>query len=169
MKKKLHCPYCGLILHEKFYENRNRLFCNSCDAPIYENPVPATCLIVPDDQNKVLLVKRSVDPQKGLWCLPGGFIELGESPEDAALRELHEETGLKGKINKLLGVITNPNKLYDTVLLVGYLVNEYSGSMIAGDDASDIAFFSHYNLPEIAFESHMKFIRGFYMKSPESI
>ncbi len=125
-------------------------------------------MIVTDDRQNLLLVKRSVDPQKGLWCLPGGFIELGETPENAALRELYEETGLTGKIQKLLGVITNPNKLYDTVLLVGYLVTECTGSLVAGDDASDIGFFSYCNLPEIAFESHMKFIRGFYMKSPGS-
>ena len=160
MQKKLFCPYCGLRLTEKFYENRKRLFCSHCNDPIYENPVPATCLVVTDGKGRVLLVQRSVDPQKGLWCLPGGFIELGESPESAALRELYEETGLTGQIHKLLGVMTNPSQLYDSVLLVGYWIKVYSGNLIAGDDACDAAYFPPDSLPEIAFESHLKFIRG---------
>jgi ADP-ribose pyrophosphatase YjhB (NUDIX family) len=160
MQKKQFCPYCGLRLSEKFYENRNRLFCLCCNDPIYENPTPAACLVVTDAQGQILLVQRNVDPQKGLWCLPGGFIELGESPESAALRELYEETGLTGQIHKLLDVTTNPSRMYDSVLLVGYWITAYSGNLIAGDDASDVAFFPPGNLPEIAFESHLKFIRG---------
>lgn len=160
MPKKQFCPYCGLQLIEKFHENRNRLFCSHCNDPVYENPIPAACLVVTDDKGWILLVQRSVEPQKGLWCLPGGFIELGESPESAALRELYEETGLTGQIHKLLGVTTNPSRLYDSVLLVGYWVTAYSGNLIAGDDASDVAYFPPANLPEIAFESHLKFIQG---------
>ena len=159
MQKKLFCPYCGQRLSEKIHENRKRLFCCHCNDPIYENPIPAACLVVTDDRDRVLLVQRSVAPQKGMWCLPGGFIELGEPPESAALRELYEETGLTGRIHKLLGVTTNPSKMYDSVLLVGYWVKAYSGSLIAGDDASDAAFFSSGNLPEIAFESHLNFIQ----------
>ena len=159
MQKKTFCPYCGFRLVEKNHENRMRLFCEQCNGPIYENPVPASCLVVMDDQQRVLLVQRSVDPKKGFWCLPGGFIELGESPENAALRELYEETGLTGKIHKLLGVMINHNRQYDTVLLVGYLVTHYSGNLIAGDDAADAAYFSTAHLPEIAFDSHLKFIQ----------
>ena len=159
MQNKSFCPYCGHRLTERYYENRNRLFCNQCNDPIYENPTPATCLIVSDDKLRILLVQRSVDPKKGMWCLPGGFIELGESPENAALRELHEETGLTGRINKLLGVTTNPSRAYNSVLLVGYWVTTVSGTLTPGDDASDAAYFSIDNLPEIAFESHLKFIQ----------
>ena len=135
------------------------MFCNHCNDPIYENPIPAACLVVTDDLGRVLLVQRSVDPQKGFWCLPGGFIELGESPESAALRELYEETGLTGRIHELIGVTTNPSRMYDSVLLVGYRVTAVSGNLMAGDDASDAAYFPPANLPEIAFESHLQFIR----------
>ncbi len=159
MQKKCYCPYCGQRLSERFYENRHRLFCNHCNDPIYENPTPATCLVVTDVQERILLVQRSVDPKKGMWCLPGGFIELGESPENAALRELYEETGLTGRIDKLLGVTTSPSSLYNSVLLVGYWISTVSGTLKPGDDASDAAYFSIGNFPEIAFESHLKFIQ----------
>ena len=159
MRKKTNCHYCGTGLIEKFCEGALRLFCNRCQEPIYENPLPATCLVVVDSKDRVLLVKRSVEPKKGFWCLPGGFMELGETPEQAALRELKEETGLAGQIEMLLGVYANPSVLYHTVLMVGYLVKSFNGTLIAGDDAMDAAFFNYDRLPEIAFESHINFIR----------
>jgi 8-oxo-dGTP diphosphatase len=162
MRKKTFCPYCGTRLIEKICEGSPRLFCEQCDEPIYENPIPASCLVVVDNMNRVLLVKRNVEPKKGFWCLPGGFMELGETPEKAALRELKEETGLTGKINMLLAVSANPSDLYHTILMVGYLVKSYSGNLIAGDDANDVAYFHYNELPEIAFESHTGFIRMYY-------
>ncbi len=159
MQTKLFCPYCGFRLGRKHHENRDRLFCGQCNQPIYENPVPATCTVVVNAQRQILLVERSVEPHKGLWCLPGGFIEIGEYPEDAALRELREETGLTGHIQMLIGVTAHPSSLYETVLLVGYGVTRCEGQLIPGDDASDAAYFSPDSLPAIAFESHIKFIQ----------
>jgi len=129
-----------------------------CAGPIYENPVPATCTIVADGEKRILLVKRSVEPKKGYWCLPGGFMELDETPEQCALRELREETGLSGKIKLLLGVRANPSPMYHTVHMTGYLVNEFSGTPVAGDDADEVKWFSIHALPEIAFDSHRHFI-----------
>ncbi|MDP2646561.1 MAG: NUDIX hydrolase [Desulfobacterales bacterium] len=165
MQKKKYCPECASRLIEKWAEGRVRAFCESCDAPVYENPVPATCLVVVDDRERILLVERSVEPRKGFWCLPGGFIELGESPKNSALRELKEETGLTGRIHELLGVDTNHSDRYGTVLMVGYLVKKYSGMLTAADDASDAAYFPATDLPEIAFDSHMSFIRQYYSSS----
>lgn len=162
MQHKTNCCYCGAPLIRKSYEGAMRLFCNACNVPIYENPIPATCLVLIDNEDRVLLVKRRVDPKKGFWCLPGGFIELKETPEQAALRELEEETGLSGKIQMLLGVTSSASPQYDTVLMVGYLIKEYSGLLEPGDDASDAAYFEYNKLPEIAFQSHMKFIRIYY-------
>jgi len=162
MRGKKYCPYCGTGLVEKFCEGDLRRYCNRCNEPIYENPIPATCMVVVDTEDRVLLVKRSVEPKKGFWCLPGGFMELGETPEKAALRELKEETGLAGRIDMLLGVSANPSALYHTVLMVGYLVKSHSGNLIAGDDANDAAYFHYNELPEIAFESHASFIRMYY-------
>jgi ADP-ribose pyrophosphatase YjhB (NUDIX family) len=77
------------------------------------------------------------------------------------LRELEEETGLSGNIEMLLGVTASQSSQYDTVLMVGYLVKDYSGTLIAGDDASDVAYFQIDELPEIAFASHKKFINEY--------
>jgi len=162
MIKKKFCHFCGNRLTEKFHEGRLRLFCNTCQSPLYENPVPATCLVTIDEHERLLLVRRSVDPKKGWWCLPGGFMELRETPEEAGLRELVEETGLAGKINMLLGVTSNHSAQYDTVLMTGFLIRSYSGYLYAGDDAEDARWFAHEELPEIAFDSHKKFIKLYY-------
>lgn len=162
MKKKQYCHFCGDTLEDKFFEGRTRLFCASCNEPIYENPVPATCVIVTDQEKRILLVKRSVEPRIGLWCLPGGFIELGETPKASALRELKEETGLTGTIDRLFSVISNPSKLYDTVVIICYIVRHFSGELMAGDDASDTQFFPFKALPEIAFKSHENLLKKFF-------
>jgi 8-oxo-dGTP diphosphatase len=90
-------------------------------------------------------------------------MELGESPDDGALRELNEETGLSGKIERLLGVSTNPSMQYDTILMLGYLVRRFSGTPVAGDDAADVRWFGMDRLPEIAFDSHRRFV-GQYLE-----
>jgi 8-oxo-dGTP diphosphatase len=115
-------------------------------------------MVVVNATDQVLLVKRSVAPRKGEWCLPGGFIELGESPEAGALRELTEETALYGTIDTLLGVRTTPSTQYGSVLMVGYLITNTNGQPVAGDDAAQVRWFSICDLPPIAFDSHQHFL-----------
>lgn len=161
-KTKRFCPFCAHVLERRHIEGRMRLYCTGCREPIYENPVPAACVVLIDDQQRILVVKRKVDPKAGQWCLPGGFVECGETTEQAALRELQEETGLIGRINSLIGVTTSPGTLYRSILIVGYLVTTFSGRATAGDDASAVGFFNRDQLPEIAFESHRSFIRLYF-------
>ena len=162
MQKKCFCYYCAHGLTQKKIEGRVRLFCEKCALPLYENPLPAACLMVVDQNNKLLLVKRSVQPRLGFWCLPGGFMELGESPEETALRELKEETALNGESTKLFQVAANHSDQYHTVIIICYLVKKFSGVPQAGDDASQVKWWSREELPEIAFSSHDQFINAYY-------
>ena len=161
MRVKQFCPFCGNRLVDKHIEGKVRRYCNTCKEPVYENPIAATCVVVADNRNQIWLVKRSVEPKIGCWCLPGGFMELDETPETAALRELKEETNLTGKLEMLLGICVNPSTAYGSVLVAGYLVREYCGEPLAGDDAAEVACFHPDHLPEIAFSSHERFIRLF--------
>jgi ADP-ribose pyrophosphatase YjhB (NUDIX family) len=156
------CHFCSFPLEKRPIEGRIRRYCPRCQIPIYENPVPAACTVVVDHHDRLLLVKRGVAPKQGMWCLPGGFIECGETPAQAAVRELKEETGLDGRIHTLIGVTTSPGSLYTAILMIAYLVTHYSGQAAAGDDAADVAFFPRKKLPDIAFESHQSFIRLYY-------
>ncbi len=158
-RDKLFCHFCGHPLVRRAAEGRERLYCEACRTPLYENPVPATALVVADDKGRICLVRRGVEPHVGGWCLPGGFMEMGESPEECALRELREETALSGRIGDLLGVTVSRTFVNNAVLLVGYLVRDYAGEAAAGDDATDIGFFTEDEMPEIVFESHKRFVR----------
>jgi ADP-ribose pyrophosphatase YjhB (NUDIX family) len=162
MLEKKFCPYCGGPMVTASIEGRLRKHCPQCRTTLYENPVPAACVVLIDPGDRVLLARRKVPPQAGLWCLPGGFVELGEQPEEAALRELREETGLAGKIDMLMGVSTDPHPDYDTVLITAYLVRTYGGELEAGDDVTEAGFYPFDRLPEIAFRSHRHFIRNYY-------
>lgn len=135
-----------------------RRFCPSCRQVHYANPVPAAAVVVPNGHGRVLLVKRSVAPKIGCWCLPGGFIEIDETPEQAALRELAEETGLTGRIDRLLDVFCSASDIYAAVLLVGYLVKDVTGQPTPGDDASQLSYFDPDHLPPVAFDSHAHFL-----------
>jgi 8-oxo-dGTP pyrophosphatase MutT (NUDIX family) len=99
-------------------EGQNRFHCVFCKKIHYENPKPTATLICVNE-NKLLLVKRAVEPAKGCWGLPGGFIELGETPNEGAIRELKEETNLDGKPIWLLGYCSNHNTIFGDVLLLG--------------------------------------------------
>lgn len=160
--RKRFCHFCSGGLTRKFIEGRRRLFCNACGVPIYENPIPATAAVVMNEAGEVLLVKRNVEPKAGKWCLPGGFVELHEDPEDACLRELKEETGLDGEIDRWAGNIISRSPVYKSVLILGYGIKNARGQLKAGDDSSDAAYFKPgtKTMPRIAFRSHRRVLKN---------
>lgn len=104
--------------------------------------------------HEVLLVKRAREPFAGVWAIPGGFVEVGETVEDAARRELMEETGLRGDIVDMLGVWSDPTRdpRGHTVSVV--FVCKVGGiiDIGAGDDAAEARWFDLDKLPELAFD-----------------
>ena len=158
MDAKRFCAYCGEKLIEKFFQERNHRYCQTCDRIHYENPFPAVAALVPNQNGQLLLVKRAVEPAKGQWCLPGGFIEIDESIEEAVLRELREETGVEGKIGQLVDFFSQRSPLYGALLIFGYRVTLLGGELQAGDDAEEARFFDINDLPPIAFLSHQRLI-----------
>ena len=159
MNEKRYCARCGGHLEERMAEGRPRKVCTSCGAVAYENPIPATAVVCFRGET-VLLVRRSQPPRVGDWCLPGGFLEMDELPAQGALRELREETGLKGGDDPtLLGLEISPNALYGEVLLAGYEARIAADETpVAGDDSSEAAFFSVTDHPELAFASHQRIL-----------
>ncbi len=145
-----YCPYCATPLETRYIEGRERAYCPRCGFIHYRNPLPSVGIIAHRD-GKFLLIKRGREPQKGVWAPPSGFIEEGEDPEETAIRELEEETGMKGEVEELLGVYRNNSKVYGDVLVITYLVKITGGSLRAGDDAEEAKLFRYEDLPPIPF------------------
>lgn len=89
-KKNSFCSYCGNFLGDW----DKSIQCNLCQNISYLNPIPVTIMIVPVDEG-LLLIQRNIEPQKGHLALPGGFIDSGETWQEAGAREVLEETGVK--------------------------------------------------------------------------
>ena len=152
------CSNCGIKNVYGFIEGNNRYHCKGCDTIHYENPKPTATIICFRD-NELLLAKRAFNPAKGEWGLPGGFMELNETLNEAAARELKEETNLDGTVKKVLSTCSHYGTIFGDILLIGVEMEVLDFSPIqAGDDAEEVAFFSLDNLPDIAFYCHNKFI-----------
>jgi len=160
--EKLYCPYCGSLLGTTEWEGRTRPFCESEGRIVYENPIPAATGVVVDPEGRLLLVRRNREPGRGRWALPGGFVETGESPIEAAVRELHEETGLAVSEPSLIDIIHQKSEFYGTsLLIIGYHFGRFDGNPRPGDDAGEVLFFDREDIPELAFESHRLIVDGF--------
>lgn len=150
-----YCPRCGSPVGLQEKEGRIRPVCNTCGHIIYVNPAPAVALVVLD-KGRVLLTLRNVEPKKGWWCLPGGFLEWGEGPEEGGKRELFEETGITGNNMRVLGAWDSSTAPRRHVLVVVYIVETWSGEPVAGDDADEVKWFDIADCPPLAFEVHKK-------------
>ena len=109
------------------------------------------CVIFDDES--VLLIRRLNEPHKGSFALPGGFVDIGETVEQAMLREAKEETGLDITDYELVGVYSDPAR--DTrrhTVSIAYLAIDFAGTPIAGDDAESVEFIKEWHKAEIAFD-----------------
>lgn len=101
--------------------------------------------VIRDDAGRLLLILRGHEPSKGLWSVPGGRIEAGETDEQAVVREVAEETGLRVICGRLLGTAELPGLGGATIVVRDYLADLAAGSadpMVAGDDAADVRWVS---------------------------
>ena len=106
-----------------------------------------------DGKQEVLLIKRGRDPYRGTWALPGGFMEEGETGEEAVLRELYEETNLKGSVVSLLTSATDPRRdPRGHVVSLVYLVKAEKRMPQGGDDAETAQWHQLDSLPPMAFD-----------------
>lgn len=130
----------------------------------YKYPHPSVttdCVIFGFDGSrlKVLLVERGVEPFKGKWALPGGFLRMDESAEQGALRELQEETGLKTAYIKQFHTFTDPNRdPRERVITIAYYALVRLQDVVAGDDAARAGWFALDEVPSLAFD-HDRILR----------
>ena len=101
------CPFCGHEMITRMSFDKPRRACTDCGYVHYTDPKVGVGVLVVQDQ-KVLLVRRAMNPEKGKWSIPAGFLDKGEDPKETAVREAWEETGLEVEIEGLVDVFYNP-------------------------------------------------------------
>lgn len=103
-------------------------------------------------EEKLVLIKRKNPPYKDMFALPGGFVDIGETAEEAVIREAKEETNLDIEIIRLLGVYSDPKRDPRGHTISICFITAGHGDIKAGDDAGDVELFDIYNVPELAFD-----------------
>lgn len=101
----------------------------------------AASAVIRNDVGSYLLIQRATPPQKGHWTLPGGRVEAGETLQQAAIREVREETGLVIRIVRELGLLHVPDGRGGIYEIHDFLAEPVSGNAVAGDDAADVGWF----------------------------
>jgi ADP-ribose pyrophosphatase YjhB (NUDIX family) len=132
-------------------EDRERLTCPDCGYIAYENPKIVAGAVV-SVGGRILMCKRAIEPRKGFWTLPAGFLELRETPEEGAMREAWEEACARIAIDALLGVYSVPR--ISQVQLI-YRATLAEPGFSAGPESEEVALFAWNEIPwgEIAFPS----------------
>jgi ADP-ribose pyrophosphatase YjhB (NUDIX family) len=132
-------------------DDRERLTCPDCGFIAYENPKMVAGSVV-SVGNRIMLCRRAIDPRKGFWTLPAGFLELNETPEEGAMREAWEEARARIAINALLAVFSVPR--ISQVQLI-YRATLAEPGFEAGPESLEVELFDWADIPwgELAFPS----------------
>jgi len=156
------CPRCGEPLGTILRpgDSHPRQVCTACGRVHYRDSKPCAGVLTVRD-GRLLLVRRSIEPFRGYWDIPGGFLEEGERPEAGAVREVQEETGLEVRLTRLFGFYMD-RYVYQGeggfTLNIYFLAEVVGGEERAGDDAAGLGWFGPDKLPaRIAFD-HVRLV-----------
>jgi 8-oxo-dGTP diphosphatase len=151
------CMRCGHALERRESFGAVRPVCPECGRVHFFDPKVAVGLLI-EQAGHLLLVRRRIDPERGKWSIPAGFVDRGEDPARAAEREGQEETGLSVQATGLFDVYARGGPTDGADILIVYRATVVGGQLIPGDDASEAGYFSPHALPDLAFTSTRQII-----------
>jgi 8-oxo-dGTP diphosphatase len=160
------CPVCGGALESRSLKNGDpaRLVCTACGFVFYLDPKLAVGTIITDEQNRVVLVRRAIEPGYGKWVFPGGYVDRGEEVQAAAVREAREETGLDVRLDRLINIYSYAGRV---PVIVVYAATMIGGCLGCDDEGLEARFFEPDTIPwrELAFRSTHEALREFLTQS----
>ena len=139
----------------QFRDGRIRPVCTACGTIFFLDPKVVVGVIT-EIEGKIVMIRRNHGPGLGKWSFPAGFVDWGEVVEEAAAREVKEETGLEVKITGLIGLYS---KTGDAYILAVYAGDVVGGELAAGPEAQEVGLFPLESLPPLAFERDAGVIR----------
>jgi ADP-ribose pyrophosphatase YjhB (NUDIX family) len=146
------CPLCAAPLAREAVppDQREQAVCSACRFVFYLNPKVVAGTILEQD-GRILLTRRAINPGRGLWTFPGGFVDFGETATDAALRETFEETGLRAELTGLLNVYSYPA----APVIIVYQARVTGGALAACDENDALEWMKPSEIPwtALAFPS----------------
>ena len=146
-----YCPMCAAPLVEKHIFNILRQTCPSCGFILFLAPKLVTVVVI-EHEGKILLGKRNMNPARGMWSFFGGYVDRGEKLEEAAIREVKEETNLDVQLDALIGLYSQSGSPHVLVAYQASITNNNISALAAQpDEMSELAFFSLAEIPELAF------------------
>ena len=143
-----YCANCGHALGEREVGGKVRPACRACGMVVFEDPKLAVAVLIERDGQMLMGRRSRHSASPGKWSFPAGFVDRGERVEDAAVREVREETGLEVRLDHLLGLYSATG---ETVVLAVYVGTPAGGTLRAADDLTELAFFPFDAPPEPAF------------------
>jgi ADP-ribose pyrophosphatase YjhB (NUDIX family) len=156
------CPVCGGPLELRLLKatEPERLVCTRCEFVLYLDPKVAVGTIIRDDQNRIVLVRRAIEPGYGKWVFPGGYVDRGEEVAVAAVREAREECGLEIRIDRLVNVYSYSGR---APVVIVFAATAVGGCLGCDDEGLDAQFFDPTAIPweELAFRSTGDALREF--------
>ena len=157
-----HCRACGspVAYRTPPDDTRDRAICTACGEIHYQNPINVVGT-VPVWQDRVLLCRRNIEPRRGLWTLPAGFLELGETTAEGALRETDEEAGARIELGALFTVL---NVVGAGQVHLFYLARLQDTVFAPGPETIEARLFAEHDLPwdELAFRTVRETLRHFF-------
>src|SRR6266851_6115829 len=158
----LFCPLCATKLIEKHIYDAQRQTCPMCGFINFLEPKVVAVVIV-EYRGDFLLGRRNMDPGNGLWSFVGGYVDRGEKVEEAAIREVKEETNLDVQLENLLGIYSQNGNPH---VVIGYrasVVNDDINKMAGQpDEVSELAFFTREEMPDLAFPMDKQILHDWY-------
>src|SRR5262245_21181289 len=156
------CPRCGGALERKLLKTTEpvRPVCPRCGFVFYLDPKIAVGTIIATADDRLVLVRRAIEPGYGKWVFPGGYVDRGEPLTDAAIREAREECGLDVRLDALVNISSYPRR---TPIIVVYAATAVGGTLCIDDECLETAAFESARLPwdELAFRSTHEGLRDY--------
>jgi len=138
-----------------------RSVCPKCKWIHFIDPKVAAAVLVIQN-GRVLLVRRAGEPFRGFWTLPAGFVNSGEDPAEAAVRECLEETGLNVRVTRIYNIVSGREHERGADFVIVYQAEFIDGELNADDDADEVEWFDPTDLPPLAFLATQKVLQSFH-------